>query len=289
MSTDAARHLRVAVTQWRATRDVDANVRIALDLIDQAAAEGIDLILLPENGLMLGTNAEMRERAFSEDSPEIDQIRRAARAAGAVVVVGGLKNRVANGIVNSALVIDSQGGVIGRYDKAHLFDAQINGQSFEASTVESAGDSMVLLDVKGVLIGLTICYDVRFPELYRQLDIAGAQVILVPSAFTFVTGSAHWHTLLRSRAIENAAYVVASATIRSVGAGDVDAFETYGHALAVDPWGEVVVDLGEAQQAFAVVDLDLSIVDRTREKLPVLRQVRPDLYRQDPRLIEVTS
>ena len=289
MSTDAARHLRVAVTQWRATRDVDANVRIALDLIDQAAAEGIDLILLPENGLMLGTNAEMRERAFSEDSPEIDQIRRAARAAGAVVVVGGLKNRVANGIVNSALVIDSQGGVIGRYDKAHLFDAQINGQSFEASTVESAGDSMVLLDVKGVLIGLTICYDVRFPELYRQLAIAGAQVILVPSAFTFVTGSAHWHTLLRSRAIENAAYVVASATIRSVAAGDVDAFETYGHALVVDPWGEVVVDLGEAQQAFAVVDLDLSIVDRTREKLPVLRQVRPDLYRQDPRLIEVTS
>jgi predicted amidohydrolase len=166
---------------------------------------------------------------------------------------------------------------VGGYDKIHLFDARVGGQSFEASSVELAGGQPVILEIQGARIGLTICYDVRFPELYRQLALAGAEVFLVPAAFTRVTGAAHWEVLLRARAIENAAYVVASATIGSPTEG-VDAFPTYGHALAVDPWGEVLADLGEQPVSARVLDLDLDTVARTREKIPVLRGVRADAY-----------
>jgi predicted amidohydrolase len=124
-------------------------------------------------------------------------------------------------------------------------------------------------------VGITICYDVRFPDLYRRLALAGAEVILVPAAFTRTSGRAHWEVLLRARAIENAVYIVASATI---GGAEDDAFPTYGHASVVGPWGEVLADLGEALEAYQVVELNIDTIDRVREQLPVLRGVRPDAY-----------
>src|SRR5690606_29549544 len=153
---------------------------------------------------------EMREAAFSEGGdPHLDRIAEAARDKDVVVVVGGLKNRTDGGTFNSALVYDRSGHLAGRYDKIHLFDARIGGQSFEASSVEQRGTHPVIVDVDGVAVGLTICYDVRFPELYRTLALGGAEVILVPAAFTRITGDAHWEVLLRSRAIESGAYVLA--------------------------------------------------------------------------------
>lgn len=283
------RTLRVGLTQWHATRDVAANVELALRAIRGCAAEEADLVVLPENGLMLGSNAEMREAAFSEGGdPHLERIAEAARENDVVVVVGGLKNRTDEGTFNSALVYDRAGELVGRYDKIHLFDARVGGQSFEASSVEQAGAAPVIVDVDGVAVGITVCYDVRFPELYRTLALAGAEVILVPAAFTRVTGAAHWEVLLRSRAIESAAYVVASATVH--GDGEVpDAFETWGHALAVGPWGEVLADLGEEPFATTVLDLDLGEVSAARDRLPVLRGVRPDAYRAQTRRFTTTG
>ncbi|WP_068321363.1 hypothetical protein N5P18_10315 [Janibacter terrae] len=283
------RTLRVGLTQWHATRDVAANVELALRAIRGCAAEEADLVVLPENGLMLGTNVEMREAAFSEGGdPHLERIAEAARENDVVVVVGGLKNRTDEGTFNSALVYDRAGELVGRYDKIHLFDARIGGQSFEASSVEQAGAAPVIVDVDGVAVGITVCYDVRFPELYRTLALEGAEVILVPAAFTRVTGAAHWEVLLRSRAIESAAFVIASATVH--GDGEVpDAFETWGHALAVGPWGEVLADLGEEPFATTVLDLDLGEVSAARDRLPVLRGVRPDAYRAETRRFTTTG
>ena len=265
-----ARTLKVGLTQWHATADIAANLATSLRLIGRAAAAGAELVTLPENGLMLGTNVQMREAALHEDAAEIRQLRRAAATHGVAVVLGGMKNRTGEATYNSALVIDAAGELVGRYDKMHLFDARIGGRSFEASTVERPGAVPVLLDLNGIRIGLTICYDVRFPELSRALAVAGAQVLLVPAAFVQSTGAAHWHTLLRARAIENLAYVVAPATVHSPDPEFADAFATYGHALVVSPWGEILADLGEDPEAVRVVELDLEAVTRARAGLPVL-------------------
>ncbi|MER5751980.1 nitrilase-related carbon-nitrogen hydrolase [Streptomyces sp. NPDC002088] len=275
------RVLRVGLTQWHATREPAANLDKALAAVRGCAADGADLVLLPENGLMLGSNAEMREQAFTAESPEITELRQVARETGTVVVLGGMKHRRPDQVTNSALVIDRDGALLGAYDKIHLFDARVGGVSFEASGVERAGSELLLLEVNGVTMGLTICYDVRFPELYRSLAKAGAEVLLVPAAFTRTTGRAHWEVLLRARAIENGAFVVASATVHGEQPGE-DAFETYGHALAVAPWGEVLADLGDARAAHRVVELDLAAVERARTTLPVLEQSRPDVYTGSP-------
>ncbi|GAA1747151.1 carbon-nitrogen hydrolase family protein [Luedemannella helvata] len=277
------RRLRIAITQWQVNGDLSANVEVARELIDRAAADRPDLVLLPENGLFLGTNATMRENALSEDAPQIDALREAAARNNVTVILGGMKNRTPDGVFNSALVIDPRGAIAGRYDKVHLFDARIGGVSFEASTVERGGTEPVLVEINGVQVGLTICYDVRFPELYRALALAGAEVILVPSAFTRITGDAHWHTLLRARAIENGCFVVASAT---VGEG---AFPTYGHALAVAPWGEVIADLGEEDRAVRVLELDLAAVAEARGRLPVLAGTKPQVYASAVRRVAVNT
>lgn len=283
-----SRTLHVGLTQWHATADVEANLATALDLVRQAASAGAELVVLPENGLMLGTNTAMRERALSESGPEVGSLRAAAAELGVAVVLGGMKNATPEGVFNSALVISPDGSLAGRYDKIHLFDARVNGQSFEASTVERSGSRPVLVDLGSTIAGLTICYDIRFPELYRALALAGAEVLLIPAAFIHTTGKAHWHTLLAARAIENGCFVVAPATIRG-GPDSEDAFETYGHALVVSPWGEIVADLGEAAPAVKVIELDLGAVEKARATLPVLRSTAPAAYATEPHLITVIN
>jgi predicted amidohydrolase len=256
--------------------------------VRDAGPDKPDLILLPENGLMIGTNDEMRAAALGIDSPEIDQLRASANKVSATVILGGFKRRAEDGSVhNTALVIGPGGEIVGGYDKIHLFDATIGGQKFQASRVEVAGTEPVIAVIKHVKVAVTICYDVRFPELYRTLARAGAEVFLVPAAFTFKTGEAHWEVLLRARAIENTAYVLGSATIRGR-TGD-DAFETWGHALAVDPWGRVLADLGTAEFAHKTLELDLAVLDEVRRNLPVLRGTRPQAYSTEPRMLEAEA
>lgn len=280
--SEVKRTLRAGLMQLQPTRDVQANLRDVLKGIEQAGAQGAELIVVPENALCIGSNAEMRAAAVTLDGPEISAIRDAARAAGAVVVVGGFKQKSERPLLqNTALVIREDGGIQGSYDKVHLFNAVVNGTAFRASDVESAGERLVIANVKGVKVGLSICFDIRFPEMFRQLARAGAEVILIPAAFTQTTGQAHWEVLVRARAIENEAYVVASATITSDDAVE-SGFETYGHALAVDPWGGVMADLGEAAHAVKVIELDLERVAQVRAKLPVLHVGRHDVYQSEP-------
>ena len=274
--------LCVALTQCAVTSDRTANLATVLDLVRGAAADRPDLILLPENCLLIGGNDEMRAQALSLESPEIGALRDAAREARATVVLGGFKRRDAvGGVHNTALTIGPDGDLAGSYDKIHLFDAVVNGQSFEASRVEIAGTHPTIQIVNGVKIGVTICYDVRFPELYRNLALAGAEVFLVPSAFTHVTGEAHWEVLLRARASENGAFVIASATV-----GRTGSFHSWGHALAVDPWGVTLADLGETSRGWRTIKLDLARAREVRRNLPVLRNVRTDISRKEPALHE---
>ncbi len=281
----SARRLRVGLTQWHPTLDVAANTAEAIGAIERCGADGAQLVLLPENGLCLGTNAEMRERALRSDSEPIEALRASARAAGCAVVAGGVKLSDGGPVHNRAIVIDGTGELAAGYDKLHLFNARVQGQTFDASSVESAGERALAIDVAGVRVGVTICFDVRFPELYRTLARAGAEVLLVPSAFTEATGGAHWETLLRARAIENAAFVVASATISP----STESMATYGHALAVDPWGEVLADLGRAERAHRVVELDLERRAAMLERLPVLAAARPDVSAREPAIIPVAT
>jgi predicted amidohydrolase len=267
--------LRVCLTQLSPGGDVKANLAAVLDLVAKAGP-GADLLLLPENCLLIGTNAEMRAGAVTLDGPEITALRKAAADAGTVVILGGVKHVRPDGSVrNTAVVIDDHGGLVGGYDKVHLFDAQVGGRTYAASEVETAGDHGVVVELKGVRIGLTICFDVRFPELHRRLARAGAEVLLVPAAFVVATGRAHWEVLLRARAIENGAFVVASAT---VGDAASSSFPTYGHALVVDPWGTVLTDLEEEAPAWQVLELDLARVHEARAALPVLAATRQDAY-----------
>jgi len=285
---DAAPELKIALTQWHAGRDGERNLETALGIIADSAAAGADLVLLPENGLFLGTNAEMRAAALSTDAPQIRALQSAAAKAGAAVVMGGFKHKLASGIIrNTALVIDRHGGIAGGYDKIHLFDANVGGQAFRASEVEARGTEPVLLELKGVLVGLTICYDLRFPELYRRLALAGASVILIPSAFTQTTGEAHWEVLLRARAIESSAYVIASATVK--GADGTDAFATYGHALAVDPWGAVMADLGVSQRDWKLIAIATEKVAKIRNSLPVLKGVQFEACARSPVVLGLDS
>lgn len=278
----AKKSLRVGLMQLRPTRDVQANLRDVLEAIGQAGAQGAELIVVPENALCIGSNAEMRAAAVHLDGPEIQAIREAAREAGGTVVLGGFKQKSERPLLqNTALVIRQDGNIQGSYDKVHLFNAVVDGTAFRASDVESAGDQLVIANVNGVKVGLSICFDIRFPEMFRQLARAGAEVILIPAAFTRTTGQAHWEVLVRARAIENEAYVVASATISSEDAV-ASGFETYGHALVVGPWGEVMADLGDAAHAVQVVELDLDKVAQIRTKLPVLNVARPEVYSGDP-------
>jgi deaminated glutathione amidase len=278
--SEAAR-LRVGLTQWRATRELAANLSIASQLIERCADEGADLVVLPENGLFLGSNQEMRAAALELSSEEIQTVAAAAQRHATAVLIGGFKCRYEDrAIRNSAVLFDATGALVAIYDKIHLFDARIGSQSFAASSVERAGTRPVIVDIDGVGVGITICYDLRFPELYRQLALAGAQVLLIPAAFTQSTGAAHWETLLRARAIENACFVAAPATVR--GTDGADSFETYGHGLAVDPWGRVLADLEIASPVARVIEFDMSLVEAARRSLPVLKSVRPEAYRATP-------
>lgn len=272
---------RIGLTQWHVTRDREQNLDQACSLIRACGKERADLVLLPENALFLGSNTEMRDASLSLDAPAFAGIAELAREIGTPVLIGGVKRRDEAGTIwNSAVLCDQKGRVTSIYDKIHLFDATIGGQRFQASQVESAGVTPVIVDHAGAALGITICYDVRFPELYRKLAFAGAEILLVPAAFTRTTGAAHWEVLLRARAIENSSFVVASATV-SGHDGAADSFETYGHAMVIDPWGRVLADLGEQSPASTVVELDLSLVADVRAKLPSLNHARPAAYAAD--------
>lgn len=264
---------KVACIQNRATEDLDASLNDACELVREARAAGADLACTPEffsclsltsEGLFVGGCPE-------ETHPALPVCRALAADLGIWLLLGSLAIREdLQKLRNRSFLLDATGEIVARYDKIHLFDVDLGpGESYRESDVLEPGDRAVNAPTPWGLLGLSVCYDLRFAYLYRALAQAGALFLTVPAAFTKTTGTAHWHALLRSRAIETGSYVFAPCQYGSHGKA-----ETYGHSLVIDPWGEVVCDGGE-ERGFVVADIDTQKVEQARGKIPALRHDRP--------------
>jgi predicted amidohydrolase len=262
-----------ACLQVNAGEDMAANVEAALRLAGDAADAGADLILMPENvAMMTWGGANIRAHARAEDEhPALAAFRDFARARQVWLHAGTLAvPSPAGKVFNRTCVIDPTGRIAARYDKLHMFDVDLgNGETYAESRVFAAGEKAVAVDLPWGRLGLSVCYDLRFPYLYRALACAGCDFLAVPAAFTQVTGAAHWHILLRARAIETGSFVFAPAQTGSHAGGR----RTFGHALIVAPWGEVLADAGEGP-GFVLADIDPSAVDAARGRIPSLRHGR---------------
>jgi deaminated glutathione amidase len=265
--------VKAAILQMRSGIDPAANARTLVKAVEDAAAAGADMLFTPEMSNLLDRD-RVRSAAglcSETDDPTLAAICEAARAAGLWVQLGSLALRGDNGKrLNRGFLIDASGGVRARYDKIHLFDVDLaTGESWRESTVYARGERAVAPETPWGRLGLSICYDVRFPDLYRTLTDAGAAILTVPAAFTVPTGRAHWHVLLRARAIEAGVFVIAAA---QTGLHE-DSRETYGHSLAVGPWGEVLLDMG-TEPGLGFVDLDLDQVAAVRSRVPAISHRR---------------
>ena len=268
--------LRVGAVQLRSGSDLAANLATCKQLIDRAVADGSQLVVLPECFAFLG-RGEGDKLAITESfdpaggaGPIAGMLREAATKHGIWIVGGGTPETVpgdAKRTYNTALVVAPSGELVARYRKIHLFDVDIpGGATLRESDATAPGADLVVVPIAGAPVGISICYDVRFPELYRQLVVArGAEVLLVPAAFTAHTGAAHWHVLLRARAIEEQAYVVAAAQWGRHN----EKRESYGHSMIIDPWGTI---LGEQPDGDGVVVTTLvgAAVAKRRTQMPVL-------------------
>lgn len=270
-----ANSVKVGLVQMCSTISVARNIEISTGLIREAAAQGAELVVLPEVvNLMQMDKSESRKvaRLESED-PSVAAYRALAKELGIWLHAGSLMIRLEEEerFANRGFLIGPDGEIRSRYDKIHMFDVDLaNGESYRESNGFRPGDHATLADTPWGGYGMAVCYDVRFPHLFRDLAKAGARILAVPAAFTRTTGKAHWHTLLRARAIENGCFVLAAAQC-----GDhEDGRETFGHSLVIDPWGEILADGGEAP-GVVMADLPLERVDQVRAMVPSLNNDRP--------------
>jgi predicted amidohydrolase len=266
--------LNIACVQISSQNDMAANLTKIKGFITDAAERGADLITLPENVAFMSANAdELKANSyFEEEHPALNEIMNLAAKLGKWVLIGSIATKVNHSekFANRSFLLNEQGEITARYDKIHLYQASVHGgESHNEGNRFVAGDKSAIADTPWGKLGMTICYDLRFPHLFRKLAKAGADFIAVPSAFTEITGKAHWHVLLRARAIENGCYIIAPAQTGSHPANR----RTYGHSLIADPWGNVLSDAGEAE-GVTVCTVDTEIVAKTRAQLPCLEHDR---------------
>jgi predicted amidohydrolase len=267
--------MRAALLQLTSSDDPAANLPVTLAMVDQAASEGADVICTPEttNCVSASRNRQFEVLKPEAEDPTLAAFREVAARHGKWLLLGsiGLKTDDADGrFANRSFLIGPTGEVVARYDKIHMFDVQVSAtETYRESAAYRPGNVSVLAQTPLANIGLTICYDLRFPHLHRALAKAGAQIITVPAAFSPGTGPAHWQPLLQARAIETGCYVLAPAQCGTHATIEGRARRSHGHSLAVSPWGEVLADGGESPGVITV-DLDLSAVDDARRKIPAL-------------------
>ncbi len=267
--------MRVALVQMNSRDDYDANLREASRLLDAAAAEGADLAALPEMFTYLGPSSEHARIAEPIPGPATELLSSLAARHRMYVLGGSLLERLPgeSRLSNTSTLFDRAGTLIARYRKLHLFDVDLPGQApYRESATVAAGEEIVSTDTEFGRVGLTICYDLRFPELYRALASQGAETIFVPAAFTLHTGKDHWEVLLRARAIENQAYVLAPAQVGSHPPGR----ECYGNSLVVDPWGTAIARAPN-RVSVTLATLDRVYLKQVRRELPALAHRRRDL------------
>ncbi len=264
---------KAACIQNTATRDIDANVAWVCARIDEAVAGGADFVALPETvGLIEPVNDRIPASTYDEaDDIGLAAFRAKAAEHGVVILVGSQLIRDGGKIYNRCFLLDTDGGIRARYDKLHMFDIELkNGESYRESDAIAPGDRAVVVETRWGRLGLSVCYDLRFSALYRALAHAGAEFITIPAAFTRTTGEAHWHTLVRARAIETGAFVIAPNQCGH----HADRRYSYGHSLIVDPWGEILADGGD-EPGVVYADIDLERVARARARIPLLKNERP--------------
>jgi predicted amidohydrolase len=269
--------VRVAAVQLNSSADQAANLAVAERLTRAAAADGARLIVLPEKWTAIGSDEQLRAAAEPLDGPSIGWARAIARELGIDLVAGSILERLEGHerLANTSVHVDPNGELRATYRKLHMFDVEVEGRTYRESELEEPGDEIVTSETAdGVELGLSICYDLRFPELYRILAVRGARVLTVPAAFTLATTRDHWETLLRARAIENQAFVIAANQVGAHPAGQ----HSGGRSMIVDPWG---LALAQAQDSdgYIVADLDLGRQEEIRRRLPALANRRPEVYR----------
>lgn len=260
--------VRVAALQMNSNEDVSRNLAIAERLVRSASGEGAAFVALPENFALMAIEGVRLARTESLDGDVVAWGRGLASELGVDLLLGSIpESSPREGMRrNCSVLIDAQGDLAAVYRKIHMFDVELEKIVLKESSVVEAGDEVVTGQLAWGRVGLTVCYDLRFPELYRVLRDEGAETLLCPAAFTAQTGPHHWHLLLRARAVENQAFVVAPAEVGFHG----EKRQSYGHALIVDPWGEVLADAGDADEGMAIADLDPAALERARRRIPCL-------------------
>lgn len=275
MSAATPDTLRVAAVQLTASGDKERNIATATRLVEQAAEAGARLVVLPEKWNLI--DVEPRQLASAEplDGPSLTVARGWAQAHGIALVAGSIGESVpgADRAYNTSVLIQPDGAITATYRKLHLFDVEVGGHVYRESDGAIAGSDVVVGEALGHMIGMTVCYDLRFPELFRALTLAGAQILTVPAAFTATTGNAHWEPLLRARAIENQAFVIAAGQIGAHATGTA----SHGHSMIVDPWGVILAEAPDGE-AVVVADLDFAAAARIRRDLPALEHRRSDIF-----------
>jgi deaminated glutathione amidase len=268
--------MRVAAVQLNSTDAKGRNIQVAERLVREAAADRAELVCLPEKWTVLGDSEALQDGAEPLDGPSLTTARRWAAELGIHLLAGSIAERVEgqDRLSNTSVLIGPQGEDVAVYRKIHMFDVEVEGVTYRESENEEAGDEIVVAPLGDLQLGLSVCYDLRFPELYRILAVRGARAVTVPSAFTSPTGRAHWEILLRARAIENQVFVIAP---NQVGQAPPH-YDSYGHSMIVDPWGEVLAEAPD-EECFVAADLDLERQEQVREKLPSLANRRPGAYR----------
>lgn len=267
--------MRAAILQMTSGIHPASNAEVMVDAISRAKAEGADMLFTPEMAGQLDRNRNRAAASLTNESGNkvLADVRNAAAKAGIWVHIGSLAlkdERTDGRWTNRSFVIDGSGEIRARYDKIHLFDVDLaNGESWRESSVYGAGKRAVAVDTPWARMGLSICYDVRFPDLYSALTNAGANILLIPSAFTVPTGKAHWHVMLRARAIEAGCFVIAPA---QTGRHE-DGRETFGHSCVIDPWGDILLDMG-TETGLALVDIEMERVAEMRSRIPAISNRR---------------
>ena len=264
-----------ACVQLNSGREMEPNIRAASELVRRARDAGADLIMTPEVSDMIEPKRALRlEKARTESAhPMLAAFRELARETGAHLLLGSamLREDGAERLANRSFLLGPQGDILARYDKIHMFDVDLaGGESYRESAVFRPGDVAVAAPLPWGVLGMTVCYDLRFPQLYRALAQSGADFLAVPSAFTVPTGQAHWHVLLRARAIENGAFVFAPAQCGEHAEGR----RTFGHSLIVAPWGEVLAEAAD-EVGFIAAEIDTDRVAKARRMVPSLSHDRP--------------
>lgn len=268
--------MKIAIHQMCSGIDPEQNCSKMVDAIHQSATAGAMMYFAPEMSLLLDRNRARSAKSIMPESQtcSIRDLSRAAKETGLWIHLGSVPavGETGGKFVNRTLVIDPDGQICARYDKMHLFDVDLSsGESWRESAAYSGGDAPVVVSTPLGLMGLTICYDLRFPQLYAGLIASAVDVIAIPAAFTVPTGTAHWHPLLRARAIEAEAFVIAAA---QSGLHE-DGRQTFGHSLVVDPWGEVMLDMGDGED-LGFAEIDLARIGEVRRQIPV-HQNRRDI------------